>query len=73
MDLIGHYQIVSEIGQGAMGIVYKAKDIKLNRIVALKKLVIQPHLSRQEKEKFACSVRICNPDRGTGILPVVLR
>jgi serine/threonine-protein kinase len=33
---VGRYEIVREIGQGAMGIVYEARDPKINRVLAIK-------------------------------------
>ena len=47
---LGRYEIMGELGQGAMGVVYKARDPLIDRVVAIK--TINLSLAMDEKEEY---------------------
>jgi len=51
-QVVSHYEIIKMLGQGGMGIVYLARDVNLDRTVAIKCLPPEASLDAEAKERF---------------------
>jgi serine/threonine protein kinase len=65
-DRVGDYDILETLGKGGMGIVYKARHVKLKRLVALKMIAAGPHAGPEELARFKAEAeavaRLQNPN-----------
>src|SRR6202166_25554 len=70
---IGRYEILEELGHGAMGTVYRAKDPAMDRVVALKTIISLMLASEQAgdfRERFYREARAAGALTHPGIVPV---
>lgn len=61
----GRYEVVGELGRGAMGVVYKARDPQIDRMVAVKTVSLRGHDAEAESEYRA---RFLNEAQAAGRL-----
>lgn len=52
MEQIGRYQILDEIGRGAMGVVYRAQDPAIGRIIAIKTIRLNDLADPEERDRL---------------------
>jgi eukaryotic-like serine/threonine-protein kinase len=69
----GRYEIVGELGRGAMGVVYKARDPQIDRLVALKTISLQgqePERDEEFRQRFFVEAQAAGRLHHPGIVAI---
>jgi serine/threonine protein kinase/formylglycine-generating enzyme required for sulfatase activity len=64
------YEILEELGRGGMGVVYKARQVRLNRIVALKMILGGSHTGPEERVRFLAEAEMIAAVNHPGIVQI---
>lgn len=67
---VSHYEIIEKLGEGGMGAVYRAHDVRLDRDVALKFLPAQAALDPEARRRFLTEARAAAGLQHPNICPV---
>lgn len=69
MDVPG-YEIMGELGRGGMGVVYQARQVALNRVVALKMILGGGHSTEENLTRFRSEARAAARLQHSGIVQI---
>jgi serine/threonine protein kinase len=69
-EMVNHFQLLERVGIGAFGVVWKARDTQLDRIVALK-IPRKGQLSAEESEQFVREARAASQLKHPNIVSVL--
>jgi tRNA A-37 threonylcarbamoyl transferase component Bud32 len=66
----GDYELLEKLGQGGMGVVYRARQIKANRLVAIKMVLAGAHAGEAERARFRTEVEAIAHLQHPGIVQI---
>jgi serine/threonine protein kinase/tetratricopeptide (TPR) repeat protein len=69
-SIISHYEVLEKLGEGGMGLVYRARDLRLGRMVALKALSPEHNFDPGRKARFVLEAKAASALNHPNIITV---